>query len=692
MLNLTSIEKFIEKKFKNTPYQVWLGKHSMMELCSFSGHQPAVYPPPIPLNDKDTNYTFLQQNNITYMGMTFEDSFQVIVCFFDRNIFNEFEFDHLYLLFSVLYYKEISKSKNKELEKVIEGIRILNSSLDLNELLKKIFQIALNVIPSGDAGVFRIFDSKTNLLVPLTTVGLPKEYIQYKTRIGESTSGQVFIDGIPRIHHSKQEILMDRINISKENWSFVKNGDMARAMITVPVSLGDTRIGTMTILQFSKKKKFTERDLDLLQGFSHQVAIAYNNAKLYKEAHTRLNKVTQLSNELEEKNKLLQQRINVHDTLTQLSLNNKGIKAIIYETNRMLGMPVGYVDFLDGEFYPRNQNQKKFSIDHISNLISIHKNSPAYIEMNNQDYYFYPIIVGTALLGCIIITLSHPLSSMDTITIEQSGSVLALELAKKISMTEIHYKKVQEYFNQLLENHDHKTLIAKGHKFNLEFSTYTFVVLCEIPDLFEPFEIEARIQRLLSKIKKGFPKINKLIFGFHNKVTLLFSVPNTKDVNRIIHHIKMIIEDEERYDKNDIRIGLGTPYKEIKNIVKSYNEANKSLAFLINRNKFGLIRYEEIGVNRFFLNQPIQEIEEFTEEIFSQLRSEKLQNKDLEKTLMIYISSNKSATETAKTLHIHINTLYQRLRKIEELLNISFNNAEDMLKIQLTCHLRETFE
>ncbi|MEJ9229990.1 helix-turn-helix domain-containing protein [Peribacillus butanolivorans] len=28
---------------------------------------------------------------------------------------------------------------------------------------------------------------------------------------------------------------------------------------------------------------------------------------------------------------------------------------------------------------------------------------------------------------------------------------------------------------------------------------------------------------------------------------------------------------------------------------------------------------------------------------------------------MIYISSNKSAIETAKTLHIHINTLYQRL-------------------------------
>jgi len=59
---------------------------------------------------------------------------------------------------------------------------------------------------------------------------------------------------------------------------------------------------------------------------------------------------------------------------------------------------------------------------------------------------------------------------------------------------------------------------------------------------------------------------------------------------------------------------------------------------------------------------------------------------DLEKTLMLFILSNKSAVAVAKELNIHINTFYQRLKRIEERLEISFDNQEDVLKIHLTCH------
>jgi DNA-binding PucR family transcriptional regulator len=55
------------------------------------------------------------------------------------------------------------------------------------------------------------------------------------------------------------------------------------------------------------------------------------------------------------------------------------------------------------------------------------------------------------------------------------------------------------------------------------------------------------------------------------------------------------------------------------------------------------------------------------------------------------MSFNKSAVLTAKALDIHINTLYQRLKRIETLMNIHLDNPEDMLKIQLAYHLKETF-
>ncbi|WP_286180268.1 helix-turn-helix domain-containing protein [Neobacillus cucumis] len=231
-----------------------------------------------------------------------------------------------------------------------------------------------------------------------------------------------------------------------------------------------------------------------------------------------------------------------------------------------------------------------------------------------------------------------------------------------------------------------------AHQFNFKFSSFAFVVLCEISSSLEPYKVEARTQRLLSKINQELLNINKLVFAFHNKITLLISVHDLTYVNTIVHHLGTIIKEWERTEKEMLYGGIGAPYQNIGDIAKSYNEANKALSFLVNRNTPGFVSYEDIGVNRFFLNYSTQEIINFTEEIFSRLRTDKAQTHELEKTLTIYIASNKSAKEAAEKLNIHINTLYQRLRKIEERLKLSFDRTEDMLKIHLACHLRDTFK
>ncbi|WP_248930620.1 helix-turn-helix domain-containing protein [Paenibacillus hamazuiensis] len=626
------------------------------------------------------------------MNITLENQFQLVICLGDAAAaFTEYELDYVYLLCSDLCHQELNKSRDMELEKMIEGIRMLTSTLDLNELLQTIIRSAITVISAGDAGIFRLFDRQSSLLVPLALIGFDDSFARYKTKKGEAISGKVFADGIPRIYQSKQEMLRDYTNISEENIDYVKNEKKANALMSVPVSLGETRIGTLTILQFSKKRNFTNRDLQLLQGFASQVAIAIHNAKLYEETSLRLKQVTELSTKLEENNRLLQKRIHVHDTLTQLSLKNKGIKNLVNEINRILGMPVSYVDCLDNEIYTGPQSKNKISFAAISEMFENRQKAPMSVSWFNQDYFVYPITIGTVLLGCIIVTASHPLTPMDTITVEQSGSVLTLEIIKKFSITELYYKKTKEYFQQILDMQDREQIISKGRQFHFTFYSYTFVVLCEIPGLFEPYEVEAKIQRLIAKFDKELANISKLVFGDHNKVTLLISVNDIAEIEKAIHQMKAVIKEWESGDNHLLRGGIGTAYKEPEDIIKSNSEANKTVAFATNRNKFGLMRYEEISLNRFFLNQPIQEIEKYIEEILAPLRSDKIQNKDLEKTLMVYISSNKSAVESAKKLHIHINSLYQRLKKIEELLNLRFDDPEDMLKIQLACHLKNTF-
>lgn len=56
-------------------------------------------------------------------------------------------------------------------------------------------------------------------------------------------------------------------------------------------------------------------------------------------------------------------------------------------------------------------------------------------------------------------------------------------------------------------------------------------------------------------------------------------------------------------------------------------------------------------------------------------------NKDYFVTLAKYIETNKNHKITANQLHIHPNTLYHRLKKIERTLNIQFDRENDWLNL-----------
>jgi sugar diacid utilization regulator len=581
-----------------------------------------------------------------------------------------------------------------EFRKIIEGIQTLTSTLDLDELLKRIIGIALTVIPKGDSGIFRLYDPETELLVPLAWVGMTEVTSHFRTKVGESISGKMFVEGIPKLFNSQEEIEHAMSDLSPENADYsnrIFGNSYARTMMTVPVTLRGTHIGTMSIHRLTDEEVFNERELNILQGFADQVAIAIENARLYKEVQFGLQEVTVLSKQLEEKNQLLQKRIEVHETLTDLSLNNKGIKAIIYKINLMIENPVSFVDILDNEVYVGKSNMYKFSFEEISQFFLNGEISPITRHVHGHNYYLYPIAVGSVLLGCFIVSLSEPISPMDIITIEQSSSLLALETLKKLSLTDMYHKKTHEYFNQLLQNHDRKLLLSKGSELGLDFSSFLCVAMFEITGNFELYQIEVNIQRLFLKINKELTTVDRLVYGLHNQVTLLITVPEVSAIQKISTVLESIIKEWNFKETYTLRAGIGRPYKQIENIAKSYNEAQKTLAFLSGKNQPGLMKYEEIGVNRLFLSQPASEIEQFVAEIFTPLKSVADKTSQLEKTLSIYMSFNKSAVLTAKALDIHINTLYQRLKRIETLMNIHLDNPEDMLKIQLAYHLKETF-
>ncbi|MEP9409166.1 helix-turn-helix domain-containing protein [Peribacillus frigoritolerans] len=691
---------FFNTKYIDTSYQIWIRK-PLEENFNLAYKQGKEDIEKLPLTEIDYEQsTLLYEGGDTYLSFSYLEDYQVIVCVLDKEcFFNVNELDHLYLLFYCFFTHEMFQVRENELEKLMEGMQSISSSLDLDELLTKIVGNALAVITAVDAGYLQLYDAEIERLVPSASVGFNQQIQYFKTKIGEGITGKVFMDGKARVLNSNEEVINEMFvnNMSNENLFYISSSAISldvRAIMCVPVSIGSKRIGIMIVHQYDTKRRLTERDLNLLQGFADQAAVAIENARLYTKVRMSLEEVTKLSNQLKERNQFLLKRNEVHETLTKLSLQNEGVQAIIMELNRMLDTQIVFADFLGNEFYFNKPDQiPPLSIDEIS-ILFFKRQYPVYIDVYDQQayrYFIYPIINRTVFLGCLIITLLRPLSHLERITIEQGSSTLALELAKQHTLTDVYYKKTHEYFTELLEYKEPELLLTKGKELGLNMNSIMFVTLFKIRSYQDLQVLEAIIHRLVSIIKQQMARTEKIVYGFHNKVTLLISLSSADHISSITKLLDSIIKEWNRKDGPPLSAGIGNSYYGVENIRKSYDEAGKALSYLTEQNRPGMIRYGEIGLNRFFLNQKSEEIERFLNEIFSPLWSHKAKKNELEKTLLVYTNSNRSAIQAAEKLHIHINTLYQRLKKIEEALNLSFNNTEDMLKIELACHLKRTF-
>lgn len=138
------------------------------------------------------------------------------------------------------------------------------------------------------------------------------------------------------------------------------------------------------------------------------------------------------------------------------------------------------------------------------------------------------------------------------------------------------------------------------------------------------------------------------------------------------------------------RCAISKQYQTLQTVSALFEEALQTLRFLHVRDEWTITSYDKIGLNQLVLQIPPQDLANFIHEQIGELIVQS--NKShLYETLLAYFKFNRSIQQTAQHLHIHTNTLYQRLNRIEQMLNVSLQLQEEALKIQLACYLKENY-
>ncbi|HID63823.1 MAG TPA: GAF domain-containing protein [Anaerolineae bacterium] len=206
----------------------------------------------------------------------------------------------------------------------------LVTTLNLDKVLGLIVDAALKTIPVAHKAVIHFLDETDGVLVPKAVSHHGQGAgSSAKMRVGEGVAGRAVVE--------KEAIY---VSDTRTDPRFVDSGTAVKSLLVVPMILGETVIGTLSV-DSGEAEAFTQDDERLLVMLANQAAIAIENARLYGEAKR--------ADELAALNRMATAMASTLDLDQVLTLAMEGIN----ETLRVEAGSLLLLDEAEGELVPR---------------------------------------------------------------------------------------------------------------------------------------------------------------------------------------------------------------------------------------------------------------------------------------------------------------------------------------------------
>ena len=132
-----------------------------------------------------------------------------------------------------------------------------------------------------------------------------------------------------------------------------------------------------------------------------------------------------------------------------------------------------------------------------------------------------------------------------------------------------------------------------------------------------------------------------------------------------------------------VRISYGTIVDEIKQVSKSYKEANMALDVgKIFYSERSIVAYSTLGIGRLIYQLPIPLCEMFMQEVFGDNIPDALDEETL-MTINKFFENNLNVSETSRQLYVHRNTLVYRLEKLQKSTGLDIRVFDDALTFKI---------
>ncbi len=563
------------------------------------------------------------------------------------------------------------RRREAELSALFETAHDLAGLRDLDSVLRAIVQRARSLLATDVAYLSLNDPERGDTYMRVTEGSVAARFQQLRLGMGEGLGGLVAQTARPYVTDDYFEDARFRHTVSID--AGVRDEGLV-AILGVPLMLGPHVIGVLFAAD-RRARVFEREQIALLGSFAALAAAAIDTTNLLTETRSALAGLERANEIIRDRSRAVERAAEAHDRLAELVLRGGGVHDVAAAVSRLLG---GTVTFTEADATPGAALEASRAEGH---------------AVRHRDDWVAAVAAGGELLGALVLRGHPDLDPVDQRTLERAAMVTSLLLLARRSAAEAERRVRGELLDDLLDarHRDPRLLRERAARLDADLDVPHVVLAARVDGPPADADQEAAARRRLWSAASHLAATRQGLAAARDGGTVLLLPLGPGDTatglaRRAAGHLGAAVHGA-------VTVGASSPVEHLTarpgTVAAAYAEGQRCLEALrlLGRTGDGAAA-EDFGFLGLLLAGE-RDVTGFVERTIGEVIAyDERRGTDLLRTLDAFFACGMSPVRTREELHVHVNTVAQRLERVGRLLGDDWQSPDRLLEVQLALRLR----
>ncbi|UNZ18626.1 GAF domain-containing protein [Streptomyces sp. 891-h] len=587
---------------------------------------------------------------------------------------------------------EARRRREAELTALFETVHDLAGLRDLDDVLQAIVQRARRLLGTEVAYMTLNDPARGDTYMRVTEGSVSARFQQLRLGMGEGLGGLVAQTARP---YATQDYPRDARFQHTDAIDRGVGEEGLIAILGVPLLLGGREVIGVLYAADRRERVFEPEQIALLRSFAAHAAVALDNTRLLTET-------TQALAGLRAVNETIRRASDVHDRLTELVLRGGGVDEVTRVLTEVLGHRVEFTERAGRPeagtgIGPGTRAGAETAEAALASAVERSRRDGHAVRQG--DAWVAAVTAGGELLGALLLHGHPELDPVDQRTLERAAMVTSLLQLARRSAGEAEQRVRGELLDDLLDaaHRDPHLLHDRAARVGADLDVPHTVLAARLDASRGPAEgppDEADRQRLWSAATHLAATRHGLAATRDGGPVLLLPLQSTPDDSEgaVSYAARQVAAELGRAVGGPVTVGASAPVPPPAahpgSVAAAYPEARRCLEALtlLGRRGEGAAA-GDLGFLGLLLTDS-RDVTGFVRRTLGPaLDYDERRGTELVATLDAYFASGMSPVRAKDALHVHVNTVAQRLERVARLLGDDWQAPHRALEIQLALRL-----